>query len=175
MQNGVTLWFTGLSGSGKTTLCRCLDQRLQQMNVRTELLDGDVLRSQLFRGLGFSKEDRSLNVRTAAYLAQLLTRNDIVVLASFISPYRDMRAQIRQSIQPFVEIYVKCSLEECARRDVKGLYRKALSGEIPHFTGLTAPYEEPLRPELIVDTEQHNEDQSTELILAYLIEHSYIY
>ncbi|MFD2878945.1 adenylyl-sulfate kinase [Paenibacillus rhizoplanae] len=93
--------------------------------MRTELLDGDVLRSQLFRGLGFSKEDRSLNVRTAAYLAQLLTRNDIVVLASFISPYRDMRAQIRQSIQPFVEIYVKCSLEECARRDVKGLYRKA--------------------------------------------------
>ncbi|MEK3905367.1 MULTISPECIES: adenylyl-sulfate kinase [unclassified Paenibacillus] len=175
MHTGVTLWFTGLSGSGKTTLCRCLNQRLQQMNVRTELLDGDVLRNQLFRGLGFSKEDRSLNVRTAAYLAQLLTRNDIIVLASFISPYRDMREQIRQSIQPFVEIYVKCSFEECARRDVKGLYRKALSGEIPHFTGLTAPYEEPLRPELIVDTEQYNEDQSTGLILAYLKNHGYIY
>lgn len=174
MQSGVTLWFTGMSGAGKTTLSRRLEQRLRQRNVKTEALDGDVLRNELFSGLGFSREERSLNVRTAAYLAQLLTRNDIIVLASFISPYRDLRAQIRQSIGSFVEVYVKCSWEECARRDVKGLYRRALSGGIPHFTGLTDPYEEPLQPEIIVDTEIQSVNESAELILSYLLEHGYM-
>ncbi|PWW45010.1 MULTISPECIES: adenylyl-sulfate kinase [Paenibacillus] len=174
MQTGVTLWFTGLSGSGKTTLSRCVEQQLKRMGVATETLDGDILRDQIFRGLGFSKEDRSLNIRTAAYLAQLLTRHGVIVLASFISPYRDMREQCRQRIGPFLEVYVKCSWEECARRDTKGLYRKALSGEIKHFTGLTDPYEEPLHPELIVDTENTSEEQCTEQIIAYLTKHGYI-
>ncbi|MBW4082621.1 adenylyl-sulfate kinase [Paenibacillus sp. S150] len=174
MHKGVTLWFTGLSGSGKTTLSRSVEQKLKQLNIVTEALDGDILRDQIFSGLGFSKADRSLNVRTAAYLAQILTRHNVIVLASFISPYRDMREQCRQRIGSFLEVYVKCSWEECARRDVKGLYRKAVSGEIKHFTGLTDPYEEPVHPELIVDTEMESEEQCTEHIIAYLYQHGYI-
>lgn len=174
MRKGVTLWFTGLSGSGKTTISRCVEQKLKQRNVKVEVLDGDILREQLFKGLGFSKGDRSLNVRTAAYLAQILTRNEVIVLATFISPYRDMREQCRQTIGSFVEVYVKCSFEECARRDVKGLYRKALSGEIKYFTGLTDPYEAPLNPDIILETEQESEQQCSDRIIAYLYGHGYI-
>lgn len=174
MQKGVTLWFTGLSGSGKSTVSRALEANLRHRNIKVEVLDGDILREEVFQGLGFSKEDRSMNVRAATYLAHMLTRNDIIVLASFISPYRMMREESRKKIGSFLEVYVHCSLEECIRRDVKGLYRKALNGEIKQFTGITDPYETPEYPDLILETDQDTVEQCTEQVVEYLIRHRYI-
>lgn len=174
MRKGATLWFTGLSGAGKTTICNLLEDRLLELEQKVETLDGDALRKELFQGLGYSKDERSLNVKTAAYLAKRLNRNGILVLASFISPYREMREECRESIPEFIEIYVKCPIEVCIRRDIKGLYDKALRGEIQHFTGISDPYEEPEQPEITLETDTMTVHDCVHRILVYLFEHNYL-
>jgi adenylyl-sulfate kinase len=164
----VTLWFTGLSGAGKTTVCREIGRLLKSRGKKVELLDGDQLREQLNMGLGFSKDDRQKNAAAAIYIARLLTRNGIIVLTSFISPYRSIRESARASIGSFVEVYVCCPLEECARRDVKGLYKKAYSGEIQHFTGVSDPFEEPEFSELVLYTDRETISQSATRVIEYL-------
>lgn len=174
MSSGATVWLTGLSGAGKTTICRRVEEKLAAAGLPVERLDGDVVRQQLCADLGFSREDRFRNIERVAYVAKLLTRNRVIVLASFISPYRSMRDYARKEIGPFIEVYAKCSLEECIRRDVKGLYRKAINGEIAYFTGISDPYEEPEQPELVVDTEQETEEASAAKVVEYLIARGYI-
>jgi len=173
-QKGFTLWFTGLSGSGKTTIAIPIAQFLRDRGLKVERLDGDIVRQHLTRDLGFSKEDRDQNIERVTFVAKLLTRNSVAVLCSFISPYRARRAKSRQEIGEFIEVYVKCSVEECARRDVKGLYAKAFAGEIADFTGVSDPYEEPENPEIVCDTAQETLEESTAKVIAYLEEHSYI-
>ncbi|WP_410514161.1 adenylyl-sulfate kinase [Paenibacillus sp. BR2-3] len=174
MQKGVTLWFTGLSGAGKTTVCLEVGRLLKLRGLKVELLDGDKMREQLNAGLGFSKDDRRKNVATAAYVARLLTRNGVIVLASFVSPYKSMRESARASIGSFAEVYVRCPLEECARRDVKGLYKKAFSGEIQHFTGVSDPFEDPEFPELVLYTDQETINQSAARVMEYLKTNGFI-
>ena len=152
-QSGKVLWFTGLSGAGKTTTAKKLAEQLSAAGRRVELLDGDELRSTICKGLGFSKEDRMENIRRIVYVAKLLARNGVFVLVSAITPYQEMRDYARSEIPQYVEVYVRCSLAECERRDVKGLYAKAKRNEITRFTGISDPYEEPRNPELIIDTE----------------------
>jgi adenylyl-sulfate kinase len=149
---GVTLWFTGLSGAGKTTLAEAIGARLRAAGRKTELLDGDVVRTHLSKGLGFSRGDRDTNILRIAFVAELLTRNDVCVIVAAISPYRETRNRARQMIGRFVEIHVATPLDECIRRDSKGLYAKALRGEIREFTGVSDPYEAPERPEIALDT-----------------------
>jgi adenylylsulfate kinase len=174
MEKGVTVWLTGLSGSGKTTLSNRLEAELRRLNVKVECLDGDVVRQQLNKGLSFSKMDRQKNIEWVAFSAKLLSRNGIIVLASFISPYQHMRDYCRQEIGSFIEVYVKCSLETCIRRDVKGLYKKALNGEIQGFTGVSDPFEEPVNPEIIIETEFESKEESTQKIMSYLKQHQFI-
>ncbi|CAM3901572.1 adenylyl-sulfate kinase [Cohnella lubricantis] len=174
MQRGVTLWFTGLSGAGKTTVCLEVARLLALRGVKAELLDGDEMRGQLTAGLGFSKEDRRKNTATAAYIARLLTRNGIIVLASFVSPYKSIRESARESIGSFAEVYVCCPLEECARRDVKGLYKKAFSGEIGQFTGVSDPFEPPEAPELVLHTDRETVDQCAARVVEFLETRGYI-
>ena len=150
---GVTLWFTGLSGSGKTTISQALEAKLRAAGVKLEVPDGDIVRTNLTKGLGFSKEDRDENVRRIGFVSHLLTRNGVIVLVSAISPYRDVREQVRQRVGDFIEVYANASVEVCESRDVKGLYKRARSGEIKNFTGISDPYEEPLNPEVNCDTE----------------------
>jgi len=173
LNKGVTVWFTGLSGAGKTTISKEVERQLRNRNLNVEVLDGDVLRKHLTSDLGFSKEDRKQNVRRAAYVAKLLTRNDVIVLASFISPYEEMRRECREAIGSFVEVYVKCSIKECIRRDVKGLYKKALDGEIERFTGITDPFEEPLNPEVTVHTDKETVEESAAKVITYLEQNGY--
>lgn len=168
MPNGITIWLTGLSGSGKTTICRLAEQQLRSEGRLVERLDGDEIRARLGPELGFSRQDRFRNVERTAYVAKLLTRNGVIVLASLISPCRDMRELVRREVSPFAEVYVKCSLEECIRRDAKGLYQKALNGEIPQFTGISDPYEEPERPDLVIDTERETADESARRLINYI-------
>jgi len=174
VQKGVTLWFTGLSGAGKTTICKEVEKRLRAKGVRVERLDGDVVRQSLTRDLGFTKEDRDKNIERVTFVAKLLTRNDVIVLAAFISPYRKTRDYSRQEIGEFIEVYVKASLDTCIRRDVKGLYKKALAGEIDNFTGVSDPYEDPVNPELVLDTEKETVEESTGKVIACLEERGYI-
>ncbi len=157
---GVTIWFTGLSGAGKSTIAERLVAFLRERGLKTELLDGDVVRTNLSKGLGFSKEDRDTNIRRIGFVSQLLTRNGVVSIVSAISPYREVRDEVRREIGSFIEIHVHASLDELVRRDVKGLYEKALKGEIPNFTGVSDPYEEPLNPDVFLDTEQESIDES---------------
>src|SRR5262245_23363102 len=170
MDKGLTLWFTGMSGAGKSTLTEALTPRLKAMGKRVEVLDGDEVRTNLSKGLGFSKEDRDTNIRRIGYVAQLLTRNGAVVITAAISPYRAIRDEVRRKIGNFVEVYAKCSLEALIARDVKGLYKKALAGEIKEFTGVSDPYEEPLNPEIIVETDRETVEQSVNKILTRLQE-----
>ncbi|MSR77375.1 MAG: adenylyl-sulfate kinase [Candidatus Omnitrophica bacterium] len=149
---GVTVWFTGLPSSGKSTIARALERRLKEGGLKVELLDGDVVRTHLSRGLGFSREDRDLNIKRIGFVCHLLTRNGIIAIASAISPYRETRDSNRRMIGQFIEVYVKTPLEECEKRDVKGLYQKARKGEIKEFTGVDDPYEEPAHPEVICET-----------------------
>jgi adenylylsulfate kinase len=167
---GFTLWFTGLSGAGKTTLARILEDELRERGHKVEVLDGDLIRTNLSKGLGFSKEDRDTNIRRIGFVCHLLARNDVVAIAAAISPYREVREEVRQMIGDFIEVYVKCPVSVLADRDVKGLYKKAMAGEIKHFTGIDDPYEEPLSPEVIVETDSETPEQSAMRILARLEE-----
>jgi adenylyl-sulfate kinase len=171
---GLTVWFTGLPSSGKSTLARMLERVLVERGQRVEVLDGDEVRLRLSRGLGFSKEDRDENIRRITYVAKLITRCDGVAITCAISPYRALRDEARQEIGRFIEIYVKCALEVCIDRDVKGLYAKALRGEIPVFTGISDPYEAPLAPEVTVETDQESPEESLAKILQQLEELGYL-
>jgi adenylyl-sulfate kinase len=171
---GFTLWFTGLSGSGKTTLARGVEAILRERGMKVEVLDGDIIRQNLSKGLGFSKEDRDTNIKRIGFVCKLLTRNGVVAIGSAISPYREVRDFVRRDIGDFVLVYVKCALDVLIQRDVKGLYQKALSGEIPNFTGISDPYEEPLDPEIIVDTAVENPQESIGKIIAKLEELEHI-
>ena len=166
---GATLWFTGLSGAGKSTIAEIVDSELRERGYKVEVLDGDVVRTNLSKGLGFSKEDRDTNIRRIAFVADLLSRNGVVAITAAISPYREIRDEARELMGArFIEIHVKASVEECARRDVKGLYEKAMRGEIKEFTGVSDPYEEPLNPELVLDTEAESPEESAAKVLAVL-------
>ncbi len=167
-QQGFTLWFTGLSGSGKTTLARGVERELRDRGLKVEVLDGDVIRTNLSKGLGFSKEDRDTNIKRIGFVCKLLTRNGVAAIASAISPYRGVREYVRQDIGRFVEVYCRCPLDVLIERDVKGLYQKALNGQIENFTGVSDPYEEPLDPEVIVDTDQEDPEESVAKIIAKL-------
>lgn len=165
---GVTVWLTGLSGAGKSTIAGLLASELRRRGAKVEVLDGDEVRQNLSKGLGFSREDRDAHIRRIGYVAGLLTRNGVTVIVAAISPYRSTREAVRAQIGRFVEVYVRAPLEVCAGRDVKGLYRRALAGEIPNFTGISDPYEEPLNPEVVVDTASEPPEVSAARVLAYL-------
>jgi adenylyl-sulfate kinase len=168
MDDGFTLWLTGLSGAGKTTLADAMAPIIRERFGKVEVLDGDVVRTHLSKGLGFSKEDRDTNIRRIGFVANLLTRNGVPVIVAAISPYRDVRNEVREQIGRFVEVHVDCSLDELTRRDVKGLYAKALRGEIAHFTGISDPYEAPLDPEVIVQSDLETVEEGVVKILARL-------
>ncbi len=173
-QRGFTVWFTGLSGAGKTMIADALESLLRERGItKLEKLDGDVVRTHLSKGLGFSKEDRDTNIRRIGWVAEVLTRNGVCVLASAISPYRDIRDEVRRDVGDFIEVYVRCDIPELTRRDVKGLYEKALRGEIKNFTGVSDPYEEPLQPEVTVDTASEELQESAGKVLAALEERGY--
>jgi len=173
-QQGFTLWFTGMSGSGKTTLARAVERILRDRGLKVEVLDGDVVRTNLSKGLGFSKEDRDTNIKRIGFVCKLLTRNGVVAVGSAISPYREVRDYIRRDIGRFVEVYCRCPLDVLVQRDVKGLYKKALDGEIDNFTGISDPYEEPLNPEVVVDTDKEAPERSVARIVRKLEELAYI-
>jgi adenylylsulfate kinase len=172
--DGFVLWFTGLSGAGKTALAKLIENELRERGVRVERLDGDVVRQSLTADLGFSKEDRDKNIQRVTFVAKLLSRNGVGVLASFISPYRATRDWVRTEVTNFIEVFVDCTLEECMRRDVKGLYAKALAGEIPEFTGVSDPYEAPLSPEITVNTAEETIEESSAKVMDYLEENGYM-
>lgn len=165
---GFTLWFTGLPCSGKTTIAELVEKELRARGLRVESLDGDEIRRHFSSDLGFSKEDRDKHIRRMGFIAKLLSRNGVATLAAFVSPYREIREQIRSEIENFVEVYVKCPLEVCIQRDVKGMYKKALAGEIKNFTGISDPYEEPLNPELIVETDKESPEESAQKVIRKL-------
>ncbi len=173
-QKGFVLWLTGLSGAGKTTLAIPLEKELKARGLRVERLDGDIVRQGLTRDLGFSKEDRDKNIERVTFVAKLLARNGVAVLCSFISPYQATRDMVRQEVTNFVECYVEVPLEEAMKRDVKGLYEKALAGEIPNFTGISDPYEPPVDPEIVVNTKDQSVEESLEIILGKLENGGYI-
>ncbi len=174
MEEGFTIWFTGLSGAGKSTLANLLAERLRIMGRRVELLDGDEVRTNLSQGLGFSKADRDANIQRIAYVAKLLSRNGVVAITAAISPYSETRDRARREIRNFVEVFVDCPLEVCEERDVKGLYKKARSGEIAQFTGISDPYEPPLHAEVTVHTDRENSQQDVEIIISKLGELGYL-
>src|SRR5215212_2326231 len=168
-EKGFTLWFTGLSGAGKTTISEILEKQLRERGSKLEILDGDIVRENLSKGLGFSKEDRDINIRRIAFVADLLSRNGVVAITAAISPYREIRDEARATHgDRFVEIYVKASVGECARRDVKGLYEKAFKGEIKEFTGVSDPYEPPYYPKDAANTENESVEESAGKVLAYV-------
>ena len=171
---GAILWLTGLSGAGKTTIAKGVVQQLQIRGCRVELLDGDVVRTNLSKGLGFSKEDRDTNVRRIGFVADLLSRNGVVAIAAAISPYRQVRDQLRRTTTNFVEVYVHAPLSVCESRDVKGLYAKARAGQIQNFTGISDPYEEPLNPEIICMTDKFTVSQCVWKVIRYLEKQNYI-
>lgn len=168
MHKGFTLWFTGMSGAGKSTISRMLEEQLRTAGATVEVLDGDVVRTHLSKGLGFSKEDRDENIRRIGFVCELLSRNGVIAIAAAISPYRAVREELRGRIPHFVEIYVECPVEVLAERDVKGLYRKALAGEITQFTGISDPYEPPLNPEVTIHSSQETPPESVARIWATL-------
>ena len=171
---GFTLWFTGLPCSGKSAIADRLADILKERGLRVERLDGDIVRQSLTRDLGFSKADRDENIRRVTFVAKLLSRNGVAVLTSFVSPYREIRDESRKEIANFVEAYTKCSLETCIQRDVKGMYKKAMEGKIKEFTGISDPYEEPLNPEILVETDKETLEESTRKVLKRLEELGYL-
>jgi adenylyl-sulfate kinase len=174
MSKGAVIWFTGLSGAGKTTLAEALIPELRAAGKRIEVLDGDVVRTHLSKGLGFSREDRDTNIARIAFVAHLLARNGVFVLVAAISPFRSARDAARATIGEFLEVHVAPPLDECIKRDVKGLYKKALAGEIAQFTGVTDPYEEPLNPELRLDTSTIGVGEGVARIVSKLRELGYL-
>jgi adenylylsulfate kinase len=174
MERGFTVWFTGLSCSGKTTVSRGVAEDLIKRGLKVEVLDGDVVRTNLSKGLGFSKEDRDTNIKRIGFVCKLLSRNGVVAIGAAISPYRAIRDYNRQEIGDFVEVYCKCPLEVCIERDVKGLYKKALAGEITNYTGVSDPYEEPLNPEVVLETGKETEEESVRKVIRKLEELCYI-
>jgi adenylylsulfate kinase len=178
MSQGFTLWFTGLSGAGKTTLTNEIVPQLKARGVKIEVLDGDEVRTNLSKGLGFSKEDRDTNIRRIGYVARLLSRNGVGVIVAAISPYREIRDEVRKDIEDngaaFVEVFVKASLDTLVQRDVKGLYKKAIAGEIANFTGVSDPYEEPLTPEILVSSDTEAIAESAAKIIDHLEENGLI-
>ncbi|WXG40370.1 MAG: adenylyl-sulfate kinase [Candidatus Freyarchaeum deiterrae] len=174
MREGFGVWLTGLPASGKTTIARALEKALRKKGLNVEVLDGDEVRKNLSPDLGFTKEDRETHAKRVAYVAKLLVRNGVAVIVGLISPFRDFREQARNQIGNFVEVWVKCPLEECIRRDPKGLYQKAIKGELNDLTGIQEPYEEPLNPEVTVDTSQESLEESVNKILKKLENLGYI-
>ena len=171
---GFTIWFTGLSGSGKSTLSEVIEQRLKARGRNVEVLDGDIVRTHLSKGLGFSREDRDTNIKRIGFVCGLLTRNGVVCISAAIAPYYEARDWARKEIGNFVEVYVKCPLEVCRQRDVKGLYKLVDEGKIKNFTGVDDPYEEPVHPELIVETDKETVEESVTRIFARLTELGYL-
>jgi adenylyl-sulfate kinase len=171
---GFTIWFTGLSGAGKSTLSRIVEQRLKACDFNVEVLDGDIVRTHLSKGLGFSREDRNTNIQRIAFVCNLLTRNGVIAIAAAISPYREAREWAREEIGNFVEVYIKCPIEVCRQRDVKGLYKLADEGKITGFTGIDDPYEEPEHPELVIETDKETIEESVARIFAKLEEMQYL-
>ncbi len=172
-QKGVTIWFTGMSGAGKTALAIRLEEELRRRGLKVERLDGDIVRQSLTRDLGFSKEDRDKNIERVTFVAKLLTRNGVAVLCSFISPYRKVRADVRSQVGNFVEVYCHAPLETLIERDVKGLYKKAIAGEIESFTGISDPYEVPESPEVMIDSSTETIEESLAKVLSKLEELGY--
>ena len=173
-QTGFVVWMTGLSGAGKTTIALILVDELKRRGVKVERLDGDVVRQSLTRDLGFSKEDRDKNIERVSFVAKLLSRNGVACICSFISPYQAVRDQVRAETTNFIEVFVDAPLEVVMQRDVKGLYDKAIAGEIPNFTGISDPFEAPLAPEIRVPTDQQTPQESAQMILDYLQERGFV-
>ena len=175
MTTGFTIWFTGLSGAGKSTISAIVERELRERGCKVEVLDGDVVRTHLSKGLGFSKEDRDTNIRRIGWVCQVLTRNDVVAIAAAISPYRAIRDEIREQVGRFVEVYMECPIETLAERDVKGLYRQALAGKLDNFTGVSDPYEPPLHPEVTCYSDgRESPEQSAAKLIAKLEHLGYI-
>ena len=175
LDRGFTLWFTGLSGAGKTTVAEIVEKELRERIGNVEVLDGDIVRTNLSKGLGFSREDRDTNILRIGFVANLLTRNGVAVIVSAISPYKEARDQVRRDIgDDFIEVFVDCPVEVCAERDVKGLYKKAYAGEIKEFTGVSDPYEAPAAPELTLRTNEEDAAESAKRVIMKLKELGYL-
>ncbi len=174
MNTGFTIWFTGLSGSGKSTLSEVIEQHMKALGRNVEVLDGDIVRTHLSKGLGFSREDRDTNIKRIGFVCNLLTRNGVICISAAIAPYREARDWARKEIGNFVEVYVRCPIEVCRQRDVKGLYKLVDEGKIKNFTGVDDPYEEPLHPELIGETDKETVDESVARIFAKLTQLGYL-
>ena len=175
MSKGFVVWLTGLSGAGKSTIANALKEELARRGRHVELLDGDEVRTHLSKGLGFSKEDRDTNIRRIGYVARLVARSGGVAITAAISPYREVRDEVRAETPGFVEVFVRCPLDTLVERDVKGLYKKALAGEIKNFTGVSDPYEEPLKPELILNSDTEKVEESLARLLVALEAQKFIY
>lgn len=171
---GFTLWLTGMSGAGKSTISDAIISRFREAGAKVELLDGDIVRTNLSQGLGFSREDRDINIRRIGFVADLLSRNGVIVVVAAISPYRETRDEVRSKIPNFLEVFVNCPIEVLAERDVKGLYKKALAGEVGNFTGISDPYEPPLNPEVVVRTDQETLDESVGKVWSELSRRGWI-
>jgi adenylylsulfate kinase len=174
MDKGFVVWLTGLPASGKTTIARELEDELRGKGLRVEVMDGDEVRKGLSRDLGFSKEDREIHAMRVAYVSKLLSRNGVAVIVALISPYRSFRQAIREDIEDFIEVFVRCPVDECAKRDPKGLYAKAFAGEVKDFTGVDDPYEDPDNPELVLDTCAEETAESVNKVLDWLGEKGYL-
>ena len=175
LENGCTVWFTGLSGAGKSTVSKIIETELEKRDLRVEVLDGDVIRTHLSKGLGFSKADRDTNIRRIGWVCEVLSRNGVVAIAAAISPYREIRDEVRGKVGRFVEVYMECPVPILAERDVKGLYKKALAGEIKNFTGVDDPYEPPIEPEVVCHTDgRETPEQSAAKVICKLEELGYI-
>jgi adenylylsulfate kinase len=174
MRRGVTFWLTGLPAAGKSTIASIIEREIKRFYPYVEILDGDMVRKELTKDLGFTKEDRDKNIARVSYVAKLLTRNAVIVICAFVSPYIKERANAREKIGEFVEVFIKCPVQVCIQRDPKGMYKKALNGEIEHFTGISDPYEEPENPDLIIETDKETPEQSADKLIRFLLNNGYI-